>query len=124
MYLLFVCRLLAVILFLYQISSITCHTAVITNISKHLQIQHVLHCTVLLAIPFNVLYTYSHTLIFITFDLICNMIMFVQNGFWTFRGDTQLALPGGGGWGGCIKFPNVFLQSPSIGLLSVTVSRL
>ena len=28
-------------------------------------------------------------LLFITFDLICNMTMFVQNGFWTLRGHTS-----------------------------------
>ena len=34
-------------------------------------------------------------LLFITFDLICNMTMFVQNGVWTFQGHTMLALPPG-----------------------------
>ena len=34
-------------------------------------------------------------LLFITFDLICNMTMFVQNGVWTFWGHTMLALPPG-----------------------------
>ena len=32
-------------------------------------------------------------LLFITFDLICHMTMFVQNGFWTLLGHTPLALP-------------------------------
>ena len=34
-------------------------------------------------------------LLFITFDLICIMTMFVQNGFWTLWGYSPLALPPG-----------------------------
>ena len=34
-------------------------------------------------------------LLFITFDLICNMTMFVQNGFWTLRGPTPGLAPRG-----------------------------
>ena len=55
---------------------------------------------------------------FIAFDLICNMTMFVQNGFWTPRGHTRWPCSRG-----YIKIPNVFLQSSTIGLLPVTVSR-
>ena len=58
-------------------------------------------------------------LLFITFDLICNMTMFVQDGFWTLQGRTPLALP----HRGYIKIPNVFLQSSSIGLSPVKFSR-
>ena len=58
-------------------------------------------------------------LLFITFDLICNMTMLVQNRFWTLRGHTPLALSPGG----YFKIPNGFLQSSSIGLLPVKVSR-
>ena len=58
-------------------------------------------------------------LLFITFDLICNMTMFVQNGFWTLRGHTPMVLL----HRGYIKIPNVFLQSSLIGLLPVIVSR-
>ena len=32
-------------------------------------------------------------LLFITFDLICNMTVFVQNGFWTLRGHTPWPCP-------------------------------
>ena len=34
-------------------------------------------------------------LLFITFNLICNMTMFVQNGFWTIQSHIALALPPG-----------------------------
>ena len=34
-------------------------------------------------------------LLFIIFDLICNMTMFVQNGFWTLRGHTPSPCPQG-----------------------------
>ena len=53
-----------------------------------------------------------HRLALVTFDLICNMTMFVQNGFWTLRSHR-----------GYIKILNVFLQSPSIELSPVKVSR-
>ena len=50
-------------------------------------------------------------LLFITFDLICNTTMFVQNGIL----DPLGLLPAGPALRGYIKLPNVFLQSSSKG---------
>ena len=58
-------------------------------------------------------------LLFITFDLICNMTMLVNNGFWTLWGHPHPpTYPRG-----YIKIPNVFLQPSSIELSPVKVSR-
>ena len=57
-------------------------------------------------------------LLFITFNLICNMTIFLQSGFWTLWGHTPGPAPRG-----YIKIPYVFCQSLSKGLLPVTVSR-
>ena len=57
-------------------------------------------------------------LLFITLDLICNMTMFVQNGFWTLRGDAPVPAPRH-----YIKLPKVFPHSSSIGLSPVKASR-
>ena len=38
-------------------------------------------------------FLHHYILLSITFDLICNMTMFVQNGFWTLRGHTPWPCP-------------------------------
>ena len=57
-------------------------------------------------------------LLFITFDLICNMTRFVKNGFLDLSAPPPGPVPRG-----YIKIPNVFLQSSFIGLSPVKVLR-
>ena len=62
------------------------------------------------------IFLHHYILLFITFDFICNMTMFVQKGFWTLQDPCPAPR-------GYIKIRNEFIQSSSIGLSPVKVSR-